>query len=334
MPNGSLDETFLGEWAQGPIDRYALQTDGKFLIAVDSGRGIGLARLTSAGQMDLDFKRFEPPSNLDFFAPAPDGKILASYFIYDTTRVITRLESDGNIDNSFLAGTYDVLLTDTWFSSFSVTPESTGNWLLQGDFSAVNGQPRPGLARLLLNESGPRVVLDETAPNPAETNGNVRIRLVRTGDNTAPFTVNWTTDGGTARAGVDYITASGTVTFPANEAEQEIVLALLDNGQIDDDRTVRLRLTTPAGASLPPVDVAIAENDLGFVADRVRAFANGRFLLTVNGHRTHPNVRVQRSNDLQQWEDFWWPFNDSQFLDLDATGQPHGRRYYRIVADQ
>ena len=42
----------------------------------------------------------------------------------------------------------------------------------------------------------------------------------------------------------------GSVTFGVGESDRSISLRLLDNALLDSDRTVRLRVTLPNGASL------------------------------------------------------------------------------------
>src|SRR4029079_7192511 len=151
------------------------------------------------------------------------------------------------------------------------------------------------------------------------TNGLVTVQLVRTGDTSVPFTVNWATDGGTARAGADYEPASGCVTFGIDESEKTIALRLLDNTELDDNHSVKLGLTTPAGSSLPAVSFNTQNDDLGFVPGDSYSFPNGRFIMNVTGFRHRANVRIQRSTDLRQWEDWTTLGNDSQVMDLDAS---------------
>src|SRR4029453_6585255 len=136
--------------------------------------------------------------------------------------------------------------------------------LVKGDILALNGRRGPGLFRLLMDSPTPRIEVDMSSAEVVETNGLVDIKLVRTGDVSAPFTVNWATDGGTAQPGLDFVAAAGGVTFGVGEYDHSISLQLLDNALPDGDRTVRLRVTIPNGASLPAASFTILYEDLVF----------------------------------------------------------------------
>ncbi len=79
-----------------------------------------------------------------------------------------------------------------------------------------------------------------------------------------PVTVNYTTGDGSAKAGVDYVAASGTVTFPAGSRAQEIRVQLLNNKAAKSVQTLSVSLGNGGGTStkvnvLPPLspDVAV-----------------------------------------------------------------------------
>ena len=61
----------------------------------------------------------------------------------------------------------------------------------------------------------PSVVVDDVVYNEAA--GAVIFTITRSGPLTLPSTVNYATSNGTAIAGVDYTTTTGTITFAANE---------------------------------------------------------------------------------------------------------------------
>jgi hypothetical protein len=156
-----------------------------------------------------------------------------------------------------------------------------------------------------------------------ETNGLVNITLVRTGDVSAPFTMNWVTDGGTAQPGLDFVAAGGSVPFGVGEYDHSISLRLLDNALPDGDRTVRLRVTLPNGASLPAASFTILNDDL--------AFPNGRFLMNVTGNFTRTNVRIEISSDLLGWGEWEQMPNDSQVINFDGSSDK--QLFYRLVSD-
>ena len=62
--------------------------------------------------------------------------------------------------------------------------------------------------------------------------------------------VDWATADGTARAGEDYVAASGTITFAAGETDQAIEVTVLDDAHDEGEETFALRLSGAVGAEL------------------------------------------------------------------------------------
>ncbi|HWQ28293.1 MAG TPA: Calx-beta domain-containing protein [Dehalococcoidia bacterium] len=77
---------------------------------------------------------------------------------------------------------------------------------------------------------------------------NVTLQLTRAV--TAPATVSWTTEPGSATAGVDYIAASGTATFAAGSTTAVIQVAVVGDGAGEGNETFRVVLTSWAGFNL------------------------------------------------------------------------------------
>jgi uncharacterized delta-60 repeat protein len=336
LPDGSLDPVFLSAWPS-VIYGFELYADGGLLISFDDGNGGSrLARVTSDGLMDPTFKSSNSLGfNTRFFAPNPEGKFLISQTSFgwtDQSALITWQNADGSPDETFQPVTYFAQPSGGWGGAPSLTREPAGDLLIK-NVTTVNGQRSPGLARMLLNSPAVWIEVDENSPRVVETNALVTVQLVRTGDTSAPFTVNWATEGGTARAGEDYEPASGTLTFGIDESEKTIALRLLDNNELDDDRSVKLRLTTPAGSSSPAVSLTIQNDDLGFVPGGSYSFPNGRFIMNLTGFRHRTNVRIQRSTDLRQWEEWTGLGSDSQVMDYEASTTGQKQQFYRLISD-
>ena len=304
------------------------------LIQFQGNTGLGIARLTPDGFLDPTFKPFESPgSDTRFLASNPVGKFLVMQTTLgwsDQSAVVTRLNSDGNPDETFQPGTY--FATGTWGPGIALAREPNGDLLIK-DAATVNGQRGPGLARLLVNAPAVRIEVDESSTELLETNGLATVQLVRTGDTSAPFTVNWATEGGTAQAGVDYLPSSGSVTFGIDESEKTISLRLLDNTESDGDHSVKLRLASPGGSDLPAVSFMIRNDDLGFTPGGSYSFPNGRFIMNVTGFRNRTNVRIQRSTDLRQWEEWTTLGNDSQVMDSEASTSGNKQQFYRLISE-
>lgn len=341
LADGSLDASFLAEWPLGSVYRFEPEAEGTCLITYyDDKLGLQLARLTKDGRLDPTFRADARLGSIDqSFFPAPDRKVLISEITssrgarFDAA-MVSRLNADGSLDESFGAGTYTVTFvpSGTWDpSTYSITVEPGGDLLLKGDIGSVNGMPGAGLGRLLINGGSPPVSIDPASTLVLETNGFVNVTLVRSGNTSSAYTINWATDGGAALPGVDFLEASGTVTFASGESDHTISLQLLDNQKLDGERTVRLRLTTPDGTVLPSVTFVISNDDLGFVPGLSYAFPHGRFLMNITGNRARGNVLIQRSTDPRYWEDWMMPGSQTQIIDNDYLVQDGPRMFYRLV---
>ena len=159
---GDVDLSFdAGSTVNGAVNAMALQADGKVLIGGDFTtvhgmmRGV-LARLKEDGSTDPTFlSGLEGITNANNggsgwvrrIAIQPDAKILiAGYFSSvngSPHNCIARLNPDGTVDNSFAANLGG---GGPWASSLAL--QGDGKILVAGEFTAVNGSPRNGLARL------------------------------------------------------------------------------------------------------------------------------------------------------------------------------------------
>ena len=97
----------------------------------------------------------------------------------------------------------------------------------------------------------------------AENVGTVTLLVRRTGGTEGAITASFATSDGTGRAGVDYVAATGTVTFAAGAREARFVVTILDNGRVDSSRNFNVNLTTvTSGATLgAATSVVITVND-------------------------------------------------------------------------
>lgn len=63
-----------------------------------------------------------------------------------------------------------------------------------------------------------------------------------------PVTISWSTENGTALAGVDYTAASGTLTIPPGEVFAPIEITLLPDSLLEEDETFSILVTAITGA--------------------------------------------------------------------------------------
>ena len=154
--DGSIDNTFTtGDGCNSDINTIAIQSDGKILVGGDFSNynetGINrIARLNSDGSIDNTFNigtGFNSPVRT--IAIQSDGKILVGgdFSDYDgtTASCITRLNTDGLIDNAFNIG--------TGFNDFvnTITIQSDGKILVGGRFTGYDSTDAYRIARLNIN---------------------------------------------------------------------------------------------------------------------------------------------------------------------------------------
>jgi uncharacterized delta-60 repeat protein len=151
--DGSLDPTFNpGTGANGPVESFALQPDGKILIggyftSYNGNARNYIARLNADGSLDATFNPGTGASSLvESIVLQPDGKILIGgwFTSYNGTarNRIARLNADGSLDATFNPGTG----ASSTVNSIALQPD--GKILIGGSFTSFNGMSRDRIARL------------------------------------------------------------------------------------------------------------------------------------------------------------------------------------------
>jgi len=156
--DGSLDTDFfpavsvssasdLFDVPQGLV----LQPDGMIWLAGDFGtvggqERVNLVRLRSDGSVDVKLSR--PAANFGLIpthfslALQPDGRLLVS----SRFSPLVRLDPDGTVDSNFQVPEFKRNFSPR--GPMFIALGSDGQVMVAGDFTAVAGWPRPGLARL------------------------------------------------------------------------------------------------------------------------------------------------------------------------------------------
>jgi len=101
-----------------------------------------------------------------------------------------------------------------------------------------SGQTQPGV----LSISQPTVSVGEGA-------GSVTFTINRTSGSDGIVTVNYATANGTATAGSDYTSNSGTLTFAAGETSKQVTVAILEDAIDEPNETFTLTLSAPTGGA-------------------------------------------------------------------------------------
>lgn len=159
-PNGSLDSSFnpgtgTGVLGGNPINSISLQLDEKIVIGGNFTNYNGttcnrIARLNTDGSIDNSFNPISGANNyIKSIAIQPDGKIIigGSFTSYDgiMRNHISRLNSDGSLDNEFDPGTGASGSTPS-INSIAIQPD--GKIIIAGQFTTYNGIDRNCIARL------------------------------------------------------------------------------------------------------------------------------------------------------------------------------------------
>jgi uncharacterized delta-60 repeat protein len=150
--DGSLDNSFNpGSGSLSQMNAIALQTDGKILLGgvFTSFNGVSqnhIVRLNSDGSLDTSFKIGSGADDgVWSIAIQPDGKILlgGDFGIFNgvSRNGITRLNTDGSLDNTFDAGN-----GATGIYAIALRPDN--KIILGGGFLGFNGLNRSGIVQL------------------------------------------------------------------------------------------------------------------------------------------------------------------------------------------
>jgi CSLREA domain-containing protein len=128
---------------------------------------------------------------------------------------------------------------------------------LSAGTTRASSSPGEALFDNFLVSPSPRVQFEISAFSVRESGGSARVNVVRTGSDESPLTVAYTTTGGTATAGSDYATVSGTLLFQAGERLKSFNVPVFNDDLTEGDETVNLTLSNPAGGRLGPVARAV-----------------------------------------------------------------------------
>jgi hypothetical protein len=83
-----------------------------------------------------------------------------------------------------------------------------------------------------------------------ENAGAIELIVVRDGFRGMPASVQFATSDSSAKAGTDYETATGVISFAANEFEKAITIPIIDNAVKDKPRQFSVILTNPSDGSV------------------------------------------------------------------------------------
>ncbi len=263
--DGSLDLSFdPGTGATDAVRAIAVQLDGRIVIGGSftnyDGTAINrIARLLPDGSLDTATFNVGEGANdtVNSITIQPDTRIVLGGQFSRCSGVsrnhITRLNNDGTVDSGINFGTG----ANDFVAATLVQPDT--KIVLGGGFTEYDGYPRQYLARIYGGSvvgSGQFEFLSATFQ--VDENGtNAVITVRRRGGTTSPVgqpivTVDAVTSNGTATNGVNYVGGTFTLSFPQGEVLQTFVVPVINDFEINADRTVNLSL-----GSITPVPSAV-----------------------------------------------------------------------------
>ncbi len=153
-----------------------------------------------------------------------------------TMQATTDASGNYSFPNLLAGANYTVTASKT---NFNFTPPSQSFANLSGNQTA-NFTAAPTIASIQFGSA---------AYSVSEAAGSVQITVTRTGDTTSAVTIDYATSGGTASPQRNYETATGTLSFAANETSKTFNVLVTDNVYVEGALTVNLTLSNPTGGA-------------------------------------------------------------------------------------
>ena len=105
-----------------------------------------------------------------------------------------------------------------------------------------------GIGTIYDNEGPPSLVVSDASA--AEASGSLSFSVVMTSASVSTVTVDYASTDGTALAGSDYTTVSGTLTFTSGQTSKTVAVPVTDDVLSEDDETVTLNLSNATNAPI------------------------------------------------------------------------------------
>lgn len=185
----------------------------------------------------------------------------------------------------------------------------------------------------------PLIFAPDLVFHEADTNRTGFFDIFLTAAAGTDVTVNYSTGGGTASAGSDYVSTSGVATITAGATNTTVGVVIVGNNAFELPKTFHLNLSGAAGATLaePQTTATILDDDrpLGARFHRIMRVQNGGpFRLEFNQGDNGAVYEIQASDNLRQWIPIGQVTGSGngmfEFTDGDSTNRV--RRYYRAIA--
>ena len=281
--NGALDTSFI------PTHKYPFPSVGAIAPLGDGRVLIGgfvqgtetsviryLARLNADGSLDASYPAGSVSGWVSDIVPWPaGGHLIMGRFnsVGGQPRgELALLDDNGQVDPTFAPPPVSNPAQDNvHVYTAAVAPDGKiviGGWFINyPNNTQLNGQDYSGIARLIGGfTGGPGTIRFTSASQLVDENaGSITISVSRLGGSVGAVSVNYTTVAGSATAGADYTTKSGTLSWAAGEfGNKTITIPIIPDSAAEgmENFTVQLSGAT-GGASIgtSSLTVSIIDDD-------------------------------------------------------------------------
>jgi len=256
LTNGSIDPDFnAGIGAEDQIRALSRDTNGRIYIGGDfemfnGTNRSGVARLFANGGLDLSFDQGNPASDtINTVAVGPDGKVWIGGLFQQAggqpRGLLARLNENGTADPSVNV-TFDNRAGD---EMYALKFQSDGLLLMAGEFRSVNNVTRHRMARLVTPEAPTLIRLGPASFTSGLEGSTLTFTVERIGRTNAAASASFSTQNGSALAGLDFTATNGTVQFAPGEISKTIFVSLLADLVFDPNEEFWMALSNLQGAA-------------------------------------------------------------------------------------
>lgn len=109
-----------------------------------------------------------------------------------------------------------------------------------------------------------------------ENSAAATVTVVRTGGSSGQVGISYATGDQTARAGSEYTTTNGALTFASGETSKTFSVPITDDAAVDGKKTLTLTLSAPTGGA----GLGVTSATLSIADDEVGSFGTGSFMFS------------------------------------------------------
>ena len=146
------------------------------------------------------------------------------------------------------AGATSGTLTVRVFGDLFVEPDEQFFVTLLNASNATIGNGQ-GTGTIVNDDSTGKLQFSSQTHSATEDAGSVVITVTRVDGATGSVTVDYATSNGTANAGSDYTSTSGTLTFNQGQTSQTFSIPIVNDNVFEPDETINIALTNPTGGA-------------------------------------------------------------------------------------